>query len=314
MKVFSTIINGNGAEKPLPKSRKSSFAIYGRENFWLLVWYGAISALFALPTVVWLYVMNYSKAQFLTSLDPTAENYTIVLSYYLDSFNLTTYSIMIPLLALLFVGLSGCLFAVNRIVFGKSCKISTFFQGIKENGLRFLFFGGVFGVAVFLLNYNLTHFTMIQTSFINSILQVGACLLFALVCSIVLFCAAQTVVYRVTVAQMIKNAFLLTFARFFANLGILTVLALPILLTLFIPSPFQILALLILSLLYFGFASLLALCYANAVFDKYINPKLGEKFVGIGLSKAKGKENDAKVYLTTPDNQQYSEKSRQDKK
>ncbi len=41
----------------------------------------------------------------------------------------------------------------------------------------------------------------------------------------------------------------------------------------------------LLPMFYVGFAALALSCYCNRVFDRYINPALGEKYAGIGLRK-----------------------------
>lgn len=289
MKLFDKHFYGDGQEQPLPSTRKKAFAVYGRENLGKLITYSALCALFCAPALIWLFVMNYSKAQYLASLDTAAENYAVTVRAYLKSFTLTTYGVLIPLIALLFVGLAGCTYCVRKICFGKCPRIADFGRGIKDNGLRYAVYGIVFGVAYFTLRFNIVYFA--QSSPIVYGLYIGGAALLLLLAAIILkYCMLQAVTYAASDKQIIKNAVILTFAKFLPNAGIILAAALPLGLTLLIPSPFELLALLALSLFYIGYATLFVTCYVDYVFDKTVNPRLGEEYVGRGLAPKQKQE------------------------
>ena len=282
MKLFDKHFYGDGQEQPLPSNRKRAFAVYGKEYFGKLITYSALCALFFLPALIWLFVMNYNKAQHLASLDASATDYAAEVQSYLKSFTLTTYGVLIPLIAIVFVGLAGCIYCVRKICFGKYPRIADFWRGLKENWLRYAIYGIAFGITYFVLKFNVVYFA--QSNPIIYGLYVGSAMLLLLLVSIILmYCMLQAVTYTATNRQILKNALILTFAKFFSNAGVMLIAMLPLGLTLLIPSPFELLALLALTLFYVGYATLFITCYADYVFDKTINPRLGDEYVGRGL-------------------------------
>lgn len=289
MKLFNKHFYGDGQDQPLPPTRKKAFAVYGRENLGKLITYSALCALFFAPSLIWLFVMNYNKSQYLASLDASAENYAAIVQAYLKSFTLTTYGVLIPLIALLFVGLAGCAYCVRQICFGKCPRIADFGRGIKDNGLRYAIYGVVFGIAYFTLRFNIVYFANAQ-SVVYGLYIGGAALLLLLVTIILTYCMLQAVTYTASDRQIIKNAVILTFAKFLPNAGVALSAALPLGLTLLIPPPFELLALLALSLFYIGYATLFVTCYVDYVFDKTINPRLGDEYVGRGLAQKQKQE------------------------
>lgn len=289
MKIFHKHFYGDGEEQPLPATRRQAFSYYGKENFGKLIALSALCALFFLPSLAWLFVMNYNKTLYVNALDKTAANYAAALNEYLKSFVLTTYGVLVPLLALFFVGLAGCFYCARKMCFAQNAKIKDFFRGIKENGLAFALYGAIFGSAYFTLKFNLVYFSDKHPAVFGLFIG-GAVVLLLLVGIILTYCMTQSVTYDVTVKQKIKNALILTFAKFLPNTGIAIAAAAPFLLTALIPSPFQLLGLLVLTLFYIGFAALLVTCYADSVFDRTINPRLGDEYVGRGLSKRQEKQ------------------------
>lgn len=282
MSIFDKYVHGDGNEVALPNTRAKSFVFYGKKYFLTLIIASVLGSLFFAPSLAWLYVMNFNKAQFIASLDATSESYAATLAAYLRSFTLTTYSALILGAVLFFLGLAGVFSVVKRACFGENATVKHFFEGIRQNGLRFCLFGFVWGVAYFLFRMNLL---FVGGAVLATFVRVTAAVSFLLVNVIIMYCCMQTVVYNVKLLATFKNAVVLTFAKFFQNVGVLVVFFAPYLITLLIPSPFQLLALLALSFCYLGFATLFVGCYCNGVFDKTINPKLGEEFVRRGLRK-----------------------------
>ena len=120
MKLFEEKILGGDSVEQLPHTRKEAFAFYGKQQFWKLLLCGAFTSLFFAPSVVWLYAMNYAKAQAVAALDPSAADYAKVYGQLLVGWALKTYLVLIPFLVLFFVGLAGLFSIVKRICLHQS--------------------------------------------------------------------------------------------------------------------------------------------------------------------------------------------------
>lgn len=285
MSLFDKIMIGGDEESPLPDTRFKAFLRYGREYFGRLVLFGVITSLFLAPSIAWLFVMNYGRLSAISAIDATAADYATQINAIRLSYALTTYAVMIPLTALFFIGLSGLFSAVKRISQGDACKISHYFKGVRENGLRFVLMGAVFGVSLFFVSYNVAY---LSTVTVNA----GTAALFAVTVLQFVFCGifacwfmTGVTLYEVGLMQAIKNSFRLTFAKLFKNLIMYAAVAAPVIATVAVPSPFNLLVMTAGAFLYFGFAALGVFCYANYVYDGTLNKTLGKDFVGRGLNK-----------------------------
>lgn len=272
--------------KPLPRTRFKSFFHYSGEYFFKLVFFGAAGALFFLPQLLWTFASNYSLLKAAEGLDPSSPAYADSLAALKISGTLTSGLASIPLFALFFAGLSGVFYASMRIATGRFCTVGDFFKGIKTCGLRFAFAGSVFGLSLcgFRLPYAL--YSAAENQYMYAFFTAVGGLQFILVSSFAVWYCTQTALYTASVWQIVKNSVRLTFGKFLPSLAAVSAVALPYLLTTLIPPPFNLLAVLALSFLYIGFASLGLFCFALGVFDKTINPTLGKEYVGRGLEKA----------------------------
>ena len=286
MNLFDKIMIGNDEATHLPQTRFKAFFRYGREYFGRLVLFGVFTAAFLIPAIVWLFVMNYGSATAIAALDKSSAEYIGQVAQIRLGGALTTYSVLIPLITLFFVGLAGLFSAVKRISHGDIVKVSDYFKGIRENGLRFLLLGVVFSLSLFFVSYNTVYLSTVEVT-------VGTAALFAVTVLQFVFCSifacwfmTNVTLYNVGLLKAIKNSLILTVSKLFKNLLMFAVVAAPVALLLITPSPFNILIMLIMAFLYFGFWALGVFSYANCVYDKTINKALGESYVGRGLSKA----------------------------
>lgn len=278
-------ILGTGREVPLPSTRREAFAFYGKEKFGTMILLNLITALLAAPSVIWLYASNYRLSQLLSEV---AEGDTAAYSSIVVSYALLTYSVLAVLLLILFIGLSGVFETVKKIAFNQRVTVRDFFTGVKENWLRFVLFGAVFGVSLFFVCFNSYYYDVISISpIIKGIFSaLGICWIVFL-CVFGTFYCTGTVVYKYKTGQLIKNSFLLTFTRFIGNLAVTFACCVLPVAAAFIPAPFQIIVLGLGAVLCPAFAVLAVTCRCNYLYDIYINPTLGEEFVGIGLRKTK---------------------------
>ncbi len=277
---------GDGRGERLPKNRKQAFKYYTKTEFWKLLLCGVMTSAFFLPSLAWLYIANYSKAQALSALEAGAPDYLSSYAELTLRHSFSTFSVLIPLLALLFVGISGMLGICKLMIFAQNCSYRQYFMAIKQNGAQSALCGLGFGLSLFLLAYNVTYYNVSSFRSVTKGVMIGVSVLqfvFACVSQMYLMCGLA--VYKNTFVKHISNAVRLTFALFWRNIAVVGLCSLPFIVTLLTPAPYQVILLMLLPMFYVGFCALAIICYANSVFDRYINPMLGEKCVGIGLEK-----------------------------
>lgn len=132
------IIGGEEGER-LPSFRKEQFLYVVRDHYVLVFLSGWLLFLFVLPALGYQVYMSYELSLI---PDPTTSD--------LLSWSLTTYSVMIPLVAFVFLGFCGNFCLLSQFVKGRSATLGTFFRGIKENWARSLFLGLLCGLVLFL--------------------------------------------------------------------------------------------------------------------------------------------------------------------
>lgn len=277
---------GTQGYKPLPATRFKSFFYYSKEYFFKLVIFGAAGALFFLPQLLWTFASNYSLAKGAAALDPSSPAYADSLAALRISGTLASGLVSVPLFALFFVGLSGAFYAAMRISTGRFCTVADFFKGIKTCGPRFALAGLVFGLSLCGVRLPFALYSAAKNQYVYAFFTAVGGLQLILSSAFVLWYCTQTALYTASVWQIIKNSVRLAFGKFLPTLAAAAVAALPYALAAIIPPPFNLLAVLALSFLYIGFASLGLTCFAHGVFDKTINPALGSEYVGRGLCPA----------------------------
>jgi len=130
---------GDEQGESLPSFRKEQFLYIVRDHYVLVFLAGWFLFLFALPALAFQVSMSY---QLSLIAEPTASD--------LLSWSLITYGIMIPLIGLLSLGFCGDFALLSTLIKGRSATVSTFFRGIRDNGIRTLFLGFLCGLVLLL--------------------------------------------------------------------------------------------------------------------------------------------------------------------
>lgn len=284
--LLQNFILGDDLPERLPSDRREAFSFYGKMHFWKLPLCGVMTSVFFLPALIWMYSANFAKAQQLAALIPEQEGYLEAYSRILLQHAFRDYLIMIPLMALSFVGLAGLFGICKRMIFYQSSGYGEFFRAIRSNGLQSAACGAVFGLSLFFLSFNISYYHVSTLSGVVTGLLIGLSLLqFVVVAMLEIYLLCGLAVYTNTAKQHVLNGIKFVFGLFWKNLWAMGLCVLPLILTVLIPSPWQMILLSLLPVFYAGFAALALTCYCNAVFDRYINPSLGDEYVGIGLAK-----------------------------
>ncbi len=282
--MLQKLILGDDHEVQLPRTRREAFRFYSKMHFGKLMACGVLTSLFFLPALLWLYSANYTKSQQLEALlsaDGGREAYGQILLQHAGS----DFLVLIPLVAIFFVGLAGLFGLCKRMAFYQSSGYREYFLAIQRNGFQSALCGLLFGLSLFFLSYNVTYYQVSTLSAVARGLLVGFSILqFVVVSIITVYLMCGIAVYTNTARQHLINAMKFTFALFWKNLAVAVLGAFPMVLTVLIPSPWQLILLSLLPLFYMGFAVLALICYCAGVFDRYINPMLGAEYVGLGLA------------------------------
>lgn len=284
--LLHDFILGDGRMRLLPHSRRAAFFFYGKEHFWKLLLCGVMTSVFFLPALFWMYSANFAKAQQLAALIPGQDGYLEAYSQILLQHAFSDSLALIPLTALFFVGLAGLFGICKRMILCQSSGCGEFFRAIRSNGLQSAACGAVFGISLFFLSFNYSYYQVSTLPEMVKGLLIGLSILqFVVVAMLEVYLMCGLAVYTNAAKQHILNGIKFTFGLFWKNLWVMGLCALPLILTVLIPSPWQLILLSLLPAFYVGFAALAVTCYCSAVFDQYINPTLGEEYVGIGLEK-----------------------------
>ena len=283
---LQNFILGDDRPERLPGDRKEAFSFYGKMHFWKLLLCGVMTSVFFLPALTWLYSANFAKAQQLAALIPGQEGYLEAYSQILLQHAFSDYLALTPLIALFFVGLAGLFGICKRMIFCQSSGYGEFFRAIRSNGLQSAACGAVFGISLFFLSFNFSYYQVSTLPEMVKGLLIGLSILqFVVVAMLEVYLLCGLAVYTNTAKQHILNGIKFTFGLFWKNLWVMGLCVSPLILTVLVPSPWQLILLSLLPAFYVGFAALAMTCYCSTVFDQYINPTLGEEYVGIGLEK-----------------------------
>ncbi len=287
----SKLLYGKGDQEDfstekLPKTRAQQFFNAYKTSIGKLTNINLLTALFALPLIIWDFLASAYVSDFMKGLDVETQ------FSYLLKMSLLQYGTEIPLIMLLFVGLSGAYYVIRKICWKAPIRlIKDYNSGIKNCCKQFLCLGALVGVVNFVVNY-LINFNLLtisdKTEFVYAMAIVGV-VLFALICLVALvFALEQSSLYNMTFGKLIKNSFILTFKRLFAAAGVTLLSLLPILLFRFMPWLFvQIIGACVTVVFSISFAITMQTVFCHGVFDVFINKHQYPDFVGLGLSKGK---------------------------
>ena len=282
MKKEEKHITDQDVKQSLPSTRKEVFFDLLKYRKMSLFALSCYTFMFFIPLAVDLFYFNY-----LESMAIIAEKYEYL-------FSLIFYSmlIMLPCMAIGFIGFAGAFYTAKRMVWQEGISLaSDFFRGIKENWKDALINGVIFGLVLFGLvvggSYLLIYAPV--TPVVRGI-GLGALILFFLVFGMVIALHfTQCVYYENRYSVTLKNSFSFlgllnwkVFLVFLFSTGVIVTLGLFNLITLAI------------GLILFAFTnSVVIILYtliSHAAFDKYINKEHYPEMVNKGLYKHNDKE------------------------
>ncbi|MCL2556086.1 MAG: hypothetical protein FWE03_03580 [Firmicutes bacterium] len=201
------------------------------KKFWITVKINWLVLVFALPLIVWIFFWQMRVMQFNVSLPYSSSigiGYPIIpnLPYLSNtarfSLALNRALVMIPLIALACVGLAGAFNVMKYVVWGMEIKIiKTFFKGIKNSFLSFIWMGVILALCFFMMTSFVFVFDVNQISVAVKVIMliVGSIIsLFAIIMTLFVF--TQSSMFNLSMLDMIKNAFWLSIKFILQNIFI----------------------------------------------------------------------------------------------
>lgn len=266
----------------LPKNRAGQFCYVFKKHFGKIFRINLLCGLFALPYLIWDYLLNGYVARVMKGLT-VQEQFEQLLRM-----SLLQFGTEIPMIMLMFVGFAGTFYVIRKLCWGAPIRlINDFGKGIKQCYKQFLLLGFLTGVVNFAFNYlvNLNLLTVSREVEFVYIFALSLTVLATLILFVALvYAMAQSSLYNLSFFRLVKNSFILTFKRLFRSLGVCLLSVLPLLVFRFFPWAFmQIIGGCIVLVIGIGYAVTMQTVLCLSAFDVFINKKSYPKFVNLGL-------------------------------
>lgn len=284
--IFGKGNNGDFTVADLPKNRVKQFFWVFKRRFGTIFRVNLLTALFALPLIVWDFISTAYVADFTKGMDvQTHFSHLLRLS-------ILRYCTEIPMIMLAFVGLAGAFFVIRQLCWGAPVNLlKDYKKGIKGAYKQFLLLGLLTGAVNFAFCY-LLDFCLLtvsaKTEFVYVLAIVGIIVAAIIGFTALVYAMAQSSLYNMTFFGLVKSSFILTFKRLFRSVGVVLLSVLPILLFRFFPWAFvQIIGDCLIIVFSIGFAVTMQTVLCHGVFDVFINEKSYPNFVNLGLNTGK---------------------------
>ncbi len=308
---FNRIITGGErseefARRTLPSNRWELFWDIFKGSFWKLVAVNLLTVIFALPLVILLIFKNLSLVSF-GAMCPYSQSFgtgymaaTSLVGYYESAnldFNLSLMLLLPVALAILSVGISGLAYVIRNMVWTEGVFVANdFWRGIKQNIKQILPIMIVYSFVCYLCilvnAYNDRLLALGEgVSWLLVISKVFTIVVWAFVSVMVLHMIAMSVTYKLTMWQLIKNAFIFTVALLPSNILFLALGVLPVAF-IFVGSIFTLIGYALFILFDLSLFMLVWTDYSQWAYDKFINDKIPGAKKNRGIYE-KVKQNDA---------------------
>ncbi len=270
----------------LPGSRWAVFKDVFFNRIGAMAKISLLVVLFMLPAIAWLIIMTLVK-QVDAQLVPYSAN--IGLGYPVETdailigqyrtfmFNIQTYLIMIPLVMIAGIGFAGAFHVMKLLGWGEGVSVGgTFFRGIKQNWVPFLWIFLFAGVSLFIFVFNMTAYDyMTEVHIAIKIIAIALSVVqFIIMLCMLLFLCTQAVTYKLKAFGLIKNSFLFAIALFPQTVFFIALSVLPFVLIALLPLNIGMLFWLVAILLGGGYLVLIWTVYSQWVFDRFVNDKV----------------------------------------
>ena len=257
----------------LPDSRVKLFFEMLRIHFGGICAVNLMYLVFSIPAVLWT-IINYTVLMAVEA-DPTATNSNMV--FYLLG--------MVPCLTLSGAGAPGLMYVLRNWARDQHAfTFSDFRDAVKGNWKHGLVVGLINGISLLVSYVAVIYYgQMAAQNFVWIVPQMLVVMMLALWWMINMLIFNMMVTYEMNLKVLIRNCALIVLARLpWSLLFLAGSSVLPLLIALFVPYGYLVLALLYL-VAGFALTGFVYASYGNSCFDRYLNPKIEGAPVNMGL-------------------------------
>lgn len=270
----------------LPKNRVQLFLEMLRIRFAGIITMNLVYVLFSLPAIIWSYInilvlsgsQEYNEAgELIASTTLSMAEANSYLMVYLVG--------MIPCLMVASLGLVGIYYVLRNWARDQHSFVwSDLKDAIKGNWKGALGVGFINGLSLLITFFCYRYYGMMsmENAFwsVPQMLVVMLCALWWMANMLIL---PMMITYDMPFKTLVRNSFVIIIARLpFSILVWAPTLAIPVILALFVPYGYLI-AILLYLLIGFGITFFVYVSYANACFDRFLNPRIEGAQVNMGL-------------------------------
>lgn len=273
---------GKGDYTPdqMPKNRLELFFTALKGQLGKLFQLNLLYDLFCIPMFFWVY-LNY------TILNQYATDSGSVMGFVEDGYLSSFLVILIPCLAIMGLGSSGQMYCLRNWARDQHCfMLSDFKDSIKANWTQGMLFGLLNGVSLLVLFVCSYYYgSMAEQNVLFMVPQVLVYIMVGIWWAMNMLAYPMIVTYEMKFRDIVRNCALIAVARLpWSVLFVLLTLILPLVIMLILPNMLMLL-IYVLAYVLIGFSvtGLIYASYANASFDKYLNPRIEGAKVGQGM-------------------------------
>ncbi len=186
---------------------------------------------------------------------------------------LLQFSILVPSLALLFMGLGGNMFVMRKLIWGEPAKpAKDFFRGIKKSWWQSFITGPIVGAAILAFAVSLRVFDVYKLHTAYKVLGIIASSIVLVAVSMYsAFFMAQSVSFKMKFADVSRNSILLALNSHVIGVFFVAVAVVPMLLLTI--STLMMFVMIFYVMLGFSYTSIVLMLYCNGSFEKCLYDK-----------------------------------------
>lgn len=268
----------------LPSTRRAQFKDICKHSYRLLLSFGLMMLLFAIPYIVsfiFRMISNVGMSSLLVNKGVEDAELAMSLTYLTLAFDL----INIPCYIVFALGLAGYSLIFRNLIFGDGVLYwPDFKKGIKSNGKYYALAGFIFGLFKLGINFLCNYSTIVANIYLNIFAGILIVLFYLLIVPSLFYFVVNHTLYNMKIISGLNNAFRVTLSTFFVSIlpGLSLYLVKYVNL---LPFPYvKILIIMCLIALIFPFFHLVFLLFSISTYDRLVNEKYHKSIYHKGLS------------------------------
>ena len=289
----------------LPSTRKAMFFDLLKTRARVLIKINLLTVLFCLPMIAWLFfatiykngigasIPMMSNLGFGTGLNVLAQGMynQMILEANVLFFSTLTVGIIIAC-----IGFAGAFHCMKLLVWGEGLAVgSSFFKGVKQNALQFIFAGLLLSMGIFVVVYNFDSYAIVGgQQWYNVLGIVTTVILLVILIFMTLFIFTQSATYKISFLGLLRNSFLFSIGAIIRNAFFIGLSLLPVFLMMFLSMMFAMFILMLYVFIGFSLTILIWTLYAHWIFDKFLNDKIEGAIKDRGIYRKNKEETEKK--------------------